>query len=116
MAIAASKRQSEPVPGAFDPIVLTDVSYRGKTLRFREPFTLFPGTDDETHCLIVDSRELNMTSWGRNRAELLADIRENVHIVWKLYALADDMILDLEAREVKRRLRSLMEEMDCAAS
>ena len=86
------------------PLVVERVRYRGVSLRANTPVVLEPAMDASKQLLCVERADLGIDAFASTREGLLAELDEQLAMLWREYALADDEILDVEARHLKQGL------------
>jgi len=97
----------EPVD--LSPIVLTGLD--SPNLSMKRPMELVPTLDDDSQqFLCVSNAAIRLDAFAPTRDALFDEVKEQLAMLWKEYAEADDDALDDEAQRVKRALHDLMEE------
>ena len=86
------------------PMVVERVRYGDLSLRATVPVLLEPIMDASKQLLCVERADLGIDAFAPTREDLLAELNEQVAMLWREYALADDEILDAEAHHLKRAL------------
>lgn len=87
------------------PIVLESVAGRHHRLRFRSAASFRIELDDGGQLLVVRDPELDIHVFAPTRAELLADLIEQLEMMWVEYAEADEAGLTEGAASLGRALR-----------
>ena len=96
-------------PLDLSPLAITDLETSGLVLR--EPLEWTPTLDEESQqYLCIEDRTLGLNVFALNREQLLAEVQEQLIMLWHEYACAPDDELDPEARELKVRLRAALED------
>jgi hypothetical protein len=95
------------------PVVIRDVRYRGRTFRFRNgKYTEFLPTYDETgELLCLEHEPIGIHVFADTREELLAELAEQVCMLWDEYACEDDEKLTPAAIQLKKKLLDALEEV-----
>jgi hypothetical protein len=91
------------------------VHYQGLTLKAHAPITLQPVSDDSKQLLCLEDAGLGIDVFAPTREALLAELNEQVAMLWSEYALADDDTLDAVARQLKQSLLAAFTEVVDAA-
>jgi len=86
------------------PFNLTEVSGRSRLIRMREPLTLVPRLSESQQLIYLEHEPLDISVFAPTRAELLAELKEQVLVLWEEYAAEDDAVLSVPARSLKQRL------------
>jgi hypothetical protein len=92
------------------PFVVHTFSCDGASLRLHEPLSLTPSLDDSEQYLCLSSLRLGIDVFATTRERLLADLLEQLAVLWREYALEADDRLSPEALELKRALRAAVTE------
>lgn len=91
------------------------VSYGGLTLRSRTPLILEPVIDDSGQLLCIERDDLGIDVFAPTRNALLTELNEQLIMLWREYALAENDTLDTGARELKQALLATFAETHDAA-
>ena len=86
------------------PFNLSEVVGQSLTVRWRKPLSLVPQLSDTQQLLCLQYPQLDIDVFAATRAELQAELKEQVLMLAEEYALAEDTILSQPARELKQRL------------
>ena len=109
-AVAQEERQATDFEDIHDmdmdlsPLVVERVRYGGVALRAAAPIWLKPTMDASQQLLCVEQADLGIDVFAYTRQHLLTELAEQLAMLWREYALADDAILDKEARNLKQAL------------
>ena len=88
------------------PIVLESIAGSRRRLRFRAgPQAFAVDLDEEGQLLVVRDDELDIHAYGQTRAEVVADLVEQLEMMWLEYAEADEAHLTPGAAALGRILR-----------
>ncbi len=90
---------------------VSEVSCGASVLRFRSPMVLTPQLSDSQQFLMLHHDELDIDVIAQTREELLAELNEQIGLLWKEYALEDDSKLSKTASQLKLRLKEAIEEV-----
>lgn len=95
-------------PLDLSPLVITDLEANG--LALRAPLEWTPTLDEDSQqYLCIEDPSLGLNVFALNREHLLAEVQEQLIMLWHEYACAPDDELDTEARVLKSRLHAAME-------
>ena len=97
------------LPDFANPIVL-DFYVDGKLMRRRRGAALPIETSTEDGLYTVRIGKIGLDAFAATRAELAAEVQNQLTMLWKEYALADDSELTASAQQVKRNLLASFEE------
>ena len=86
------------------PIRLKEIRISGGLLIPKSPFVFRPQLDREHSRLVVRDSLLNIDAWGHDPYELIEAVEIELDVLWRIYALADDSTLTLDAIAVKNAL------------
>lgn len=90
------------------PLLITEVD--AIAVRFKEPLELTPCLDEESQqYLVVEEPTLAINAFALNREQLFDEVQEQLVMLWREYASAEDSELTTEARRLKSVLLSKME-------
>jgi hypothetical protein len=92
----------EVVPVDLSPVVVAEFEVGVQTVRLREPLRLTPRVDD--NLLVLDAPDMGLYVYGVSRDELVEALNRELNLLWRLYVLADDSILEPQAARLKRTL------------
>ena len=84
-------------------------------LKATRPFSLEPTLDESKQLLCVEHDALALNVFAPTREALLAELNEQIAMLWTEYALAKDEYLDGVARDLKRALKAAFNEAPDAA-
>jgi len=97
----------EPVD--LSPIIITGLE--SPSLSMRRPLELLPTLDEDgQQYLCVSDERIHLNVFAQTRDALFDEVKEQLAMLWREFAGADDDSLDVEARAVKLALNELMEE------
>lgn len=89
------------------PVVLDSVSHGTRRLRFTGGPVTFEVTPDETgELLVIEQPDLGVHVFAATREALLADLYEDLVMLWTEYAEAEDADLTDDAADLGRALRN----------
>jgi len=92
----------ERVADAVDVSPLVITALETLDIHFQKPLELLPTRDEDSHqYLCVAEPSLGLYAYALNRELLVAEVQEQLRMLWREYALADDAELDAEARQIK---------------
>ncbi len=97
------------LPDFATPIVL-DFHVDGKLMRRRRGAALPIESCIEDGLYTVRIDKIGLDAFAATRAELAAEVQNQLSMLWKEYALADDSELTASAQQVKRNLLASFEE------
>lgn len=93
-------------------IELNRVEFEGCKLLLKEPLQLRPQIDEENpRYLCVSEPDLGLDVFAGTIDELMDEVAEDLVMVWKHYALAEDAELAPKALALKQRLLRMVEEV-----
>ncbi len=90
--------------------VIHEVDCGAKVLRFKQPLELTPEPSESKQLLFLEKPDLGISVYGQTRDELLAEINEQIVVLWNEYAREDDDKLTDSALELKNALLAMIEE------
>lgn len=96
-------------------LTLDTVRHAGLTLKLAPALTLEPGLDESKQLLCIEHLELGIDVYAPTRELLLAELHEQLAMLWNEYAQASDDDLDTAARQLKATLLARMTEPAHAA-
>lgn len=88
------------------PLIVERVHYGDLSLQATVPVLLEPTMDASKQLLCVERVDLGIDAFAPTREGLLAELDEQLAMLWREYALADDKLLDAEAHHLKQALLS----------
>lgn len=91
-------------------LVIDSVKAGNLVLKASKGITLEPETDETQQLICVTHPELGIEAYARTREGLVADLNEQIGMLWQEYAKADDTTLDGEAIKMKRALLATFSE------
>lgn len=96
-------------------LVLDSIRHRGLTLKAVPALTLEPVLDETRQLLCIEQGELGIDVYATTREALLAELHEQLAMLWQEYAQAPDDDLDAPARLLKQALLARFTEAARAA-
>ncbi|NJM13867.1 MAG: hypothetical protein HC889_20295 [Synechococcaceae cyanobacterium SM1_2_3] len=93
------------------PFMLSTIEGRGFRLRFRNRICLLPVLTDDEQFLCLEYAPWSLDVFAPTRAELFAELKEQMLMLWREYARKQDELLSEPAQPVKRLLLADWEEM-----
>lgn len=97
------------------PLEIHSVRHAGLTLKAITTLSLEPYLDETKQLLCIEHPVLCIDVFAPTREILLAELSEQLVMLWTEYAQADDETLDAVARQLKRALLTSFTEADNAA-
>ncbi|MDP3439923.1 MAG: hypothetical protein U0989_01450 [Azonexus sp.] len=97
------------------PLAVTGVRTGALSLKVTAPMTLDVELDDTKQLLYVMQPDLGIDVFAPTRETLLAELQEQLAMLWNEYALAADDELDEPARQMKQALLAQFAEVQHAA-
>lgn len=97
------------------PLVVTWVRNTACSLKATSPMTLEVELDDTKQLLFVVHQDLGIDVFAPTREALLAELHDQIAMLWNEYALVTDDELDELARQMKRALLAQFTEVQHAA-
>ena len=86
------------------PIELTEFVTRGRRVRARRPIAFEPAMDDAYQHFMFREAPFGIHLLSVTREELETNLHEEMDVLWRHYACADDAMLTPDARELKQQL------------
>jgi len=96
-------------------LVLDTVRHSGLTLKAVPALSFEPTLDESKQLLCIEHGELGIDVYAPTRETLLAELHEQLAMLWREYAQASDDELDAPARLLKQALRARFTEAAHAA-
>ena len=93
---------------------IAQVDVSGVSLRFNEPLTLEPFLDESEQLICLQHAELGIDVFAQTRDQLWEEVREQIAMLWREFALEDDQVLAPSASQLKQRLRAAIAELSRA--
>jgi len=90
-------------------IAILGFKVNGEPKTFKTPLKLIIEEDNEKGKIILSNDELKIWSTGTSFSECVEEIREELEVLWKEYALAPDSKLTRGAIALKRKLLDMVE-------
>lgn len=94
---------------SLNSIKINNIRYGDLSLRFYEPFVLNYVKEDDGY--IYDNSELEMYLYGKSIEDLKEAFYEDLVVSWKLYVQCDEEELTEGAKELRKTLLKLLEEI-----
>ncbi len=85
-------------------LVLDTVRHAGLSLKTVTPLVLHPLLDETMQLLCIEQAELGIDVYATTREAVLAELQEQIWMLWQEYAQASDEELDATARGLKQAL------------
>jgi hypothetical protein len=92
------------------PVVIDCVPYGNRTFHFKKYLELCPTYDETGELLCLEYEPIGIHVFADTREELLAELAEQICMLWDEYACEDDKNLTPAAIQLKRRLLDVLEE------
>lgn len=86
------------------PLVVEQILYGQTAIRALASIRLEPVLDDTKQLMCVERADLGIDAFSPTREGLYVELNEQLTMLWREYALADDEILDTEACRLKQAL------------
>jgi hypothetical protein len=86
------------------------VFYRGRTFHLSKPIDLVKRRAAGRTILAYEP--LDLVVWGGAEQKALDSFSEEIAFLWDHYGSADDSALTLDAQELKRKVRALVEHVE----
>lgn len=87
-----------------------DFEVAGKRMRKRRNASVAVQTGFENGLFTAAAESIGLDAFAESQAALAAEVKEQLAVLWREYALADDRDLTVSARRIKRNLLSVFEE------
>lgn len=97
------------------PMLLDTVRFENLVIHASPPLSVELVLDDTQQLLCFEQHELGIDVFAHTREALLAELNEQLAMLWREYAMAPDAELDDVAGNVKRALRARFNEVAHAA-
>jgi hypothetical protein len=99
-------------PLDLSPLEINEVEHDGMRLRFRQPAHLVPQlSEDNPQFVRIEEPSLGLDAFAGTVTDLVDEVAEDLVVVWKNYARAEDADLAPKALELKRRLLASLDEV-----
>jgi hypothetical protein len=92
------------------PFVLREIEGRDVCLRPRSTFSFLPALTDDEQFLCLEHAPWSLDVFAATRAELFAELKEQMLMLWMEYARERDDALSEPAKRIKRQLLADWEE------
>lgn len=96
-------------------LTIETVQFGGRVLKAKVPIAIEPSTDESKQFLRLERSELGINVFAATREALLAELHDQLRMLWAEYALADDDTLDVIAHQLKLSLLAAFSEVGNAA-
>jgi len=93
------------------PIDFNDIDYGKKKLHFKNSFILTPKLDNSEQLYTINYSELGLELFAYTRQEITNDVKSDIVYLWEEYAKAEDDTLTEDAKFLKKKLLSAIEEV-----
>jgi len=93
------------------PVTIEYVPYGNRTFHFKKYLELCPTHDETGELLCIEYEPLGIHVFADTRAELLAELAEQICMLWDEYACENDGNLTPAAIRLKRNLLAALEEV-----
>ena len=93
------------------PFVLSEIEGRTFRLKPRNPISLLPVLTDDEQFLCLEHAPWSFDVFAKTRAELLAELKEQMLMLWQEYARESDESLSEPGQKVKQQLLADWEEI-----
>jgi hypothetical protein len=97
-------------PIDLSPFQLSELHYKNRTLRFRQPLELVPHLDDTRQLICLTHSALGIDVCASTREELEQALHEELDVLWRNYAMADPGWLTPGARRMRENLLASIEQ------
>ncbi len=88
-----------------------DFEVSGKRMRKRRNASAVVKTGMENCLFTAIAESIGLDAFAESQTALTAEVKEQLAVLWREYALADDNELTASARRIKRNLLSVFEEV-----
>ena len=88
-----------------------DFEVSGKRMRKRHNASVAVKTGLENGLFKAIAESIGLDAFAESQVALTAEVKEQLAVLWREYALADDKELTASARRIKRNLLSVFEEV-----
>jgi len=92
-------------------VMIEYVPYGNRTFRFKKYLELCPAYDETGELLCLEYEPIGIHVFADTREELLAELAEQICMLWDEYACEDDGNLTPAAIRLKRNLLAALEEV-----
>lgn len=106
-----ARPQLTTVEPDLSPFVLSEVPYKDRKLRFREPITFVPFWNDTGELLCFEYTDWSLYIFAETREELIGYLYEEIAALWGGLARKDDSLLTERAQDLSRKLRAFIQEI-----
>jgi len=93
------------------PIDFNDIDYGEKKLHFKDSFILTPTLDNSEQLYTINYPELGLELFSYTRQEITNDVKSDIVYLWEEYAKVEDDTLTEDAKILKKKLLSAIEEV-----
>ena len=93
------------------PICIKSIDFRGLKLQSKKDILLALELDDSKQLICAEKPEIGLSVYAETRENLIAEINEQIGIMWQEYALCHNSKLTADAIELKTALKSFFKEV-----
>jgi hypothetical protein len=87
------------------PFVLSEIPTDVGRIRFRTSLSLEPTLSESQQLICIEYEPYDIHVYASTRTDLLAELREQLTMLWREYALENEAVLAEPSRELRLRLR-----------
>lgn len=88
------------------PFSISKFIYSNKEIFFHKPLELTPQLDETEQIILIEYPEYSINIAGYTREDIKDSIENELEIIWRNYALEDDINLTIDAQTLKRKILS----------
>lgn len=92
-------------------IAVGQIRFNDLILKLKQGLTLEPTMDETNQLLCIVKDDLGIDVFAHTREELVAELNEQIAMLWVEYAQAGDDVLDIEAIKMKKALLAMFNEV-----
>jgi hypothetical protein len=93
---------------------VSEIHSLNRTLHAKTPIILEPMLNDSQQLICIEDQRLNIDVLAETREGLLDELSEQIVVMWIEYALVDDELLEVSAKQLKIELLASFDEMSVA--
>lgn len=93
---------------------INEIQAMNRILRAKTPIILEPLLNESQQLICIEHHRLNIDAFAETREGLLDELSEQIMVMWIEYALADDWLLEISAKQLKAELLASFEEISSA--
>lgn len=86
------------------PFELSDFEINNQVFKFIQPISLDINLDDSEQLLLIEDESIMLNVFAQTREELWEELKEQIWVLWREYALENDNELSPPAIKLKQRL------------